>query len=50
MNEIKIEIPVGKEVDWKASAEQKQIVFKDKQPTHEDVDKELFKEGYFYEI
>lgn len=48
MNKIEIEIPVGKEVDWEASAKQKQIVFKDKQLTYEDVCKELFKNGYCY--
>jgi len=30
MNKIEIEIPVDKEVDWEASAKQKQIVLKDK--------------------
>lgn len=48
MNKIEIEIPVGKEVDWEASAKQKQIVLKDKQLTYEDVCKELFKNGYYY--
>lgn len=47
MNEIKIEIPAGKEVDWEASAQQRQIVFKDKF-TYENVCKELFKDGYCY--
>ena len=48
MNKIEIEIPVGKEVDWEASAKQKQIVLKDKQLTYEDVCKKLFKNGYCY--
>lgn len=48
MNKIEIEIPVGKEVDWEASAKQKQIVLKDKQLAYEDVCKELFKNGYCY--
>lgn len=48
MNKLEIEIPVGKEVDWEASAKQKQIVLKDKQFTYEDICKELFKENYFY--
>lgn len=48
MNKIEIQIPVGKEVDWEASAKQKQIVFKDKQLTYEDVCEELFKNGYCY--
>jgi hypothetical protein len=48
MNKIEIEIPVGKEVDWELSAKQKQIVFKDKQLTYEDMCEELFaKEHYF---
>lgn len=48
MNKIEIEIPAGKEVDWEASAKQKQIVLKDKQLTYKDVCKELFKKEYFY--
>ena len=48
MNKIEIEIPAGKEVDWELSAKQKQIVLKDKQPTYENVCKELFKNGYCY--
>lgn len=48
MNKIEIEIPVGKEVDWEASAKQKQIILRDKQLTYEDVCKELFKNGYCY--
>lgn len=48
MNKLEIEIPDGKEVDWEASAQQKQIVLKDKQLTYEDVCKELFKNGYCY--
>ena len=48
MNKIEIEIPVGKEVDWEASAQQKQIVLKDKQLTYRDVCKKLFKNGYCY--
>jgi hypothetical protein len=48
MNKIEIEIPVGKEVDWEASAKQKQIVFKDKQLTYEDVCEELFKKDHYY--
>lgn len=48
MNKLKIEIPVGKEVDWEASAKQKQVVLKDKQLTYEDVCKELFNEGHYY--
>ena len=48
MNKIEIEIPVGKEIDWEASAKQKQIVLKDKQLTYRDVCKKLFKNGYCY--
>lgn len=48
MNKIEIEIPVGKEVDWEASAQQKRIVFKDKQLTYEDVCEKLFKNGYCF--
>lgn len=51
MNKIEIEIPVDKEVDWEASAKQKQIVLKDKQLTYEDVCDELFtKEHYCTDI
>lgn len=48
MNKIEIEIPNDKEIDWEASAKQKQIVFKDKQLTYEDVCEKLFKNGYCY--
>ena len=48
MNKIEIEIPNDKEIDWEASAKQKQIVLKNKQLTYEDVCKELFKNGYCY--
>lgn len=48
MKKLEIEIPNGKEIDWEASAKQKQIVFKDKQLTYEDVCEKLFvKEHYF---
>lgn len=48
MNKIEIEIPVDKEVDWEASAKQKQIVLKDKQLTYEDVCNKLFEDGHYY--
>ena len=48
MNKIEIEIPVGKEVDWEASAKQKQIVLKSKQLTYEDVCESLFDKGHYY--
>lgn len=48
MNKLEIEIPVDKEVDWEASAKQKQIVLKDKQLTYKDVCNKLFKGGHYY--
>lgn len=48
MNKIEIEIPNNKEIDWEASAKQKQIVFKNKQLTYEDICEKLFKNGYCY--
>ena len=48
MNKIEIEIPNGKEIDWGASAKQKQIVFKDTQLTYKDVCDKLFTDGYWY--
>ena len=48
MNKIEIEIPDNKEIDWEASAKQKQIVFKNKQLAYENICKELFKKGYCY--
>lgn len=48
MKKLEIEIPVDKEVDWEASAVQKQIVLKNKQLTYKDICKELFNEGYYF--
>jgi hypothetical protein len=48
MKKLEIEIPDDKEIDWEASAKQKQIVFKDKQLTYEDVCKELFKKEHYF--
>ena len=48
MNKIEIEIPNDKEIDWEASAKQKQIVFKDKQLTYEDVCEKLFNKGHYF--
>jgi hypothetical protein len=48
MSKIEIEIPNNKEIDWEASAEQKQIVFKDKQLTYENVCNQLFTSEYWY--
>ena len=42
-NELTIEIPDGKIVDWDESKKQNKIVLKDKQFTYSDVCKELFK-------
>ena len=48
-NELTIEIPEGKIVDWDESKKQNKIVLKDKQLTYEDVCKKLFKkEGYYF--
>jgi hypothetical protein len=48
MNKIEIEIPNDKEIDWEASAKQKQIVFKDKQLTYKNVCEKLFEAGHHY--
>ena len=48
MRKIEIEIPTDKEVDWEASARQKQIILKDKQLTYENVCKELFKKEHHF--
>ena len=48
MKKLEIEIPNNKEIDWEASAKQKQIVFKNKQLTYEDVCEELFKNGHYF--
>lgn len=48
MKKLEIEIPNNKEIDWEASAKQKQIVFKDKQLTYEDICEKLFEEGHYY--
>ena len=41
-NELKIEIPEGKEIDWDESKKQNKIVLKDKQLTYEDICKKVF--------
>ena len=44
MRKLEIEIPDNKEIDWEASAEQKQVIFKDKEVlTYEDVCEKLSK-------
>ena len=48
MRKLEIEIPNDKEIDWETSANQKQIVFKDKKFTYNDMCQELFKNGYCY--
>jgi hypothetical protein len=48
MNKLEIEIPNNKEIDWETSAKQKQIVFKDKQLTYEDVCDSLFDKGHYH--
>jgi hypothetical protein len=48
MKKLEIEIPNEKEIDWEASAKQKQIVFKDKQLTYEAVCEKLFERGHYY--
>lgn len=48
MKKLEIEIPNNKEIDWEASAVQKQIVFKDKQLTYEDVCDNLFEKGHYH--
>lgn len=46
-NELTIEIPEGKEIDWKESEKQNRIVLKDKQLTYEDVCKKLFTDDHY---
>lgn len=48
MKKLEIEIPNDKEIDWEASAAQKQLVFKDKQLTYKAVCDKLFEEGHYY--
>lgn len=48
MNKLEVEIPVDKEIDWEASAKQKQIVLRNKQLTYKDVCKKLFTDDYWY--
>ena len=48
MNKLEIEIPNNKEIDWEASAKQKQIVFKNKQLTYKDVCDKLFDKGHYF--
>ena len=47
-NELTIEIPDGKIVDWEESKKQNKIVLKDKRLTYEDVCKKLFNKYCYY--
>lgn len=47
-NELTIEIPNGKIVDWDESKKQNKIVLKDKQLTYKDVCKKLFNGETYY--
>lgn len=47
-NELTIEIPSDKEIDWKESEKQNKIVLKDKQLTYEDICKKLFNGETYY--
>ena len=46
-NELTIEIPKGKIVDWEESKKQNKIVLKDKQLTYEDICEKLFKDDHY---
>lgn len=48
MNTLEIEIPEGKEIDWKESERQNRIILKDKQLAYEDICKKLFKNKEFF--
>lgn len=48
MNTLEIEIPEGKEIDWKESEKQNRIVLKDKQLTYKDICEKLFKNKEFF--
>ena len=47
-NELTIEIPNDKIVDWEESKKQNKLVLKNKQLSYEDVCKKLFNRGLFY--
>lgn len=47
-NELTIEIPDGKIVDWDESKKQNKIVLKDKQLTYKDVCKKLFEKRMYF--
>ena len=47
-NELTIEIPNNKVVDWEESKKQNKIVLKDKQLTYKEICNKLFKGGLYY--
>lgn len=47
-NELTVEIPDGKEIDWDESKKQNKIVLKDKELTYEDICMKVMKDGYCY--
>lgn len=47
-NELTVEIPDGKEIDWDESKKQNKIILKDKELTYEDICKKLMKDMYYY--
>lgn len=46
-NELTIEIPEGKIVDWDESKKRNRIVFKDEQLTYDDICEKLFKDDHY---
>lgn len=48
MRKLEIEIPNDKEIDWEASAKQKQIVLKNQPRTYEDICTQIFESGCWY--
>lgn len=48
MNTLEIEIPEGKEIDWKESEKQNRIVLKDKQLTYKNICEKLFVNKEFF--
>jgi hypothetical protein len=47
-NELTIEIPDGKEIDWDESKKQNKIVLKDKQLTYKDICKKLLENNFYF--
>lgn len=48
MNELKIEIPEGKEVNWDESKKQNKIVLKDNQLTYRDICEKYLKNDFYF--